>query len=133
MTDIRVDAPAEVRFLFQDSQKRVSGALGVSMVVHAVIIALVIFFAIRPAVQAVAAMPEVLNTRHHLAPGAGAWRGRRRLGRAASSSESKAATASHAAYREAAGTGAAKVDGRSHADPGRHRHLSPPCGGSSRQ
>jgi protein TonB len=74
MTDIRADAPAEVRFLFQDSQKRVSGALGVSVVVHALIIALVIFVAIRPAAQAVAAMPEILDTKDIiwlLAPGPG--------------------------------------------------------------
>jgi len=74
MTDIRADAPVEVRFLFQDSQKRVSGALGVSVFVHAVIIGLLVFLAIRPAAQAVAVMPEVLNTKDIiwlLAPGPG--------------------------------------------------------------
>jgi protein TonB len=74
MTDIRADSPAEVRFLFQDSQKRVSGALGVSAVVHGVVIALVIFVALRPPAQLAAAMPEILNTKDIiwlLAPGPG--------------------------------------------------------------
>ena len=74
MTDIRVDSPAEVRFLFQDSQKRVRGALGVSLVFHAVVISLVVFLAIRPAAQAAAVMPDILNTKDIiwlLAPGPG--------------------------------------------------------------
>ena len=73
MTEIRVDAPVEVRFLFQDSQKRVSGALGVSLVFHAAVIALIIFLAIRPA-QVAAMMPDILNTKDIvwlLAPGPG--------------------------------------------------------------
>jgi periplasmic protein TonB len=63
MTDIRVDAPAEVRFLFQDSQKRVSGALGISLLVHGAAIALAIFIATRPYVQsaATAILPETTN------------------------------------------------------------------------
>jgi protein TonB len=62
MTDIRADAPAEVPFLFQQSQKRVGGSMGVSLVVHAVAIALFIYIANRPAVQnVVAAAPDMLN------------------------------------------------------------------------
>jgi protein TonB len=74
MTDIRADAPVEVRFLFQDSQKRVSGALGVSVVFHAIAIALFVFFAIRPAAQAVVAVQDILNPKDIvwlLAPGPG--------------------------------------------------------------
>ena len=74
MTDIRVDAPAEVQFLFQNPQKRVRGALGVSALVHAAIIAVIGFLAIRPAAQVVAAMPEIINTKDIiwlLAPGPG--------------------------------------------------------------
>ena len=74
MTDIRVDAPDEVRFLFQDSQKRVSRAVGVSALFHAVAIALFVFLAIRPAAHAVVAMPEILNPKDIiwlLAPGPG--------------------------------------------------------------
>jgi periplasmic protein TonB len=48
MTEIRADAPADVRFLFQTSQKRVGGALGVSFLVHVVAIAVAIFIATRP-------------------------------------------------------------------------------------
>jgi hypothetical protein len=70
MTDIRVDAPAEVRFLFQDSQKRVSRAVGVSALFHAVAIALFVFLAIRPAAHAVVAVPEILNTK----TSSGSWR-----------------------------------------------------------
>ena len=34
MSDLRADAPAEVRFLFQESQKRSAGALAVSLGIH---------------------------------------------------------------------------------------------------
>ena len=62
MTDLRADAPADVRFLFQGSQKRVSGALGVSLLVHAAAIALAVFIATRPYVQsAVSMFPDALN------------------------------------------------------------------------
>ena len=74
MTDMRVDAPAEVRFLFQDSQKRVNRALGVSVLFHAVAIALFVILAIRPAAHAVSAVPDLLNTKDIvwlLAPGPG--------------------------------------------------------------
>ena len=62
MTDLRADAPADVRFLFQSSQKRVSGALGVSLLIHAAAIALAVFIATRPYVQsAVSLFPDALN------------------------------------------------------------------------
>jgi protein TonB len=62
MTDIRADAPADVPFLFQQSQKRVGGSMGVSMVVHAIVIAGLLYVANRPVVQQAAAMlPDVLN------------------------------------------------------------------------
>jgi len=62
MNDIRVNAPAEVPFLFEHSQKRVNGSMGVSLVLHALMIALFIYIASRPAVQhAVAAAPDMLN------------------------------------------------------------------------
>jgi protein TonB len=51
MTDIRAHAPAEVHFLFETSQKRVGGALGVSFLVHVVAIGLAIYIATRPYVQ----------------------------------------------------------------------------------
>ena len=38
MTDIRADAPGEVPFLFQQSQKRVGGSMGVSLAVHAAVL-----------------------------------------------------------------------------------------------
>ncbi|HTL00611.1 MAG TPA: energy transducer TonB [Vicinamibacterales bacterium] len=62
MTDIRADAPGEVPFLFQQSQKRVGGSMGVSLAVHAAVIALIIFFANRQAIQtaATALFPETL-------------------------------------------------------------------------
>ena len=62
MTDIRQDAPAQVPFLFQQSQKRVGSSMGVSLVVHAVVIALFIYIANHPTVQhvATALIPDVL-------------------------------------------------------------------------
>ena len=62
MTDIRADAPVEVPFLFQQSQKRVGGSLGVSFVVHAAAVALFLFLANRHAIQnaATALFPETL-------------------------------------------------------------------------
>ena len=62
MNDIRADAPTQVRFLFEDSQKRVSGAFGVSFVIHVVAIALFIFIATRPYVQQAASLfPDAFN------------------------------------------------------------------------
>jgi TonB family protein len=61
MTDIRADAPGQVPFLFQQSQKRVGGSLGISLLVHAGAIALFLYVANRPAVQsaATALFPEL--------------------------------------------------------------------------
>jgi protein TonB len=63
MTDMRADAPGDVRFLFQGSQKRVSGALGVSFLIHVVAIALAIFIGTQPSVQSAATsmFPELAN------------------------------------------------------------------------
>jgi protein TonB len=63
MTDIRADAPAQVPFLFEHSQKRVGGSLGVSLLVHGAAIALIIFIANRPAVQqaTTSLFPDNLN------------------------------------------------------------------------
>ena len=62
MTDLRADAPAQVPFLFQQSQKRVGGSLGVSLLVHAVAIALFLYLANRSAIQsaATALFPDTL-------------------------------------------------------------------------
>lgn len=51
MSDLRVDAPAEVRFLFQQSQKRSAGALAVSLGIHGALFGLAIWVAMHPAVQ----------------------------------------------------------------------------------
>jgi len=51
MSDIRAHHPADIQFLFPNSQQRVSRALGVSFLLHAVAIALAIFIATRPYVQ----------------------------------------------------------------------------------
>jgi len=63
MTDLRADAPTHVPFLFQHSQKRVGGSLGVSLLIHGVVIALVIFIANRSSVQqaATSLFPDALN------------------------------------------------------------------------
>jgi protein TonB len=54
MTDIRADTPVDIRFLLQDSQQRVGGALGVSFAIHVVVIGLAVFLATRPYVQSAA-------------------------------------------------------------------------------
>ena len=52
MSDLRADAPAEVRFLFQDAQKkRSAGALAVSLGVHGAFFGLVFYLAINPALR----------------------------------------------------------------------------------
>ena len=52
MSDLRADAPAEVRFLFQDARnKRSAGAFAVSLGVHAGMFALVIWLAMNPSVR----------------------------------------------------------------------------------
>ncbi len=51
MSDLRADAPAEVRFLFQQSQKRSAGALAVSLGIHAAMFGLAVWIALNPSVQ----------------------------------------------------------------------------------
>lgn len=51
MSDLRVDAPAEVRFLFQQSQKRSAGALAISLAIHGAMFALAVWVAMNPSVQ----------------------------------------------------------------------------------
>ena len=52
MSDLRADAPAEVRFLFQGAQnKRSAGAFFVSLVVHGAAFGLVMWLALNPAVR----------------------------------------------------------------------------------
>ncbi len=61
MTDIRADVPVDVRFLFQGAQRRFSGALGVSFLIHVVGIAILAFLATRPYVQSTSMFPEPIN------------------------------------------------------------------------
>ena len=51
MSDLRANAPAEVRFLFQQSQKRSAGALAVSLGIHGVLFGLAVWIAMNPTVQ----------------------------------------------------------------------------------
>ncbi len=48
MSDLRADAPAEVRFLFQESQKRSAGALAISLGIHGAMFALAFWVAHAP-------------------------------------------------------------------------------------
>jgi TonB family protein len=50
MSDLRADAPVEVRFLFQDTQKRSAGALAVSLGIHGAMFALAVWVAMHPSV-----------------------------------------------------------------------------------
>ena len=50
MSDLRADAPAEVHFLFQQSQKRSAGALAVSLGIHCAMFGLAIWVAMHPSV-----------------------------------------------------------------------------------
>ena len=54
MSDLRANAPAEVRFLFQDTQKRSAGALAVSLGIHAAVFALAVWVAMHPSVAPMA-------------------------------------------------------------------------------
>jgi TonB family protein len=54
MSDLRADAPAEVRFLFQDTQKRSAGALAVSLGIHGAMFALAVWVAMHPSVAPMA-------------------------------------------------------------------------------
>jgi protein TonB len=51
MSDLHIDGPAEVRFLFQQSQKRSAGALAVSLGIHALLFGLAVWVALNPTVQ----------------------------------------------------------------------------------
>jgi periplasmic protein TonB len=51
MSDLRVDAPAEVRFMFQTSQTRSAGALAISLGIHGAMLALAFWVAMNPSVQ----------------------------------------------------------------------------------
>ena len=52
MSNLRADAPAEVRFLFQDTQnKRSAGAFAVSLGVHAAMAGLAVWLAMNPTVR----------------------------------------------------------------------------------
>lgn len=51
MSDLRVDAPAEVRFLFQQTQRRSAGALAISLGIHAAMFGLAVWVAMNPSVQ----------------------------------------------------------------------------------
>jgi hypothetical protein len=50
MSDLRDNAPAETHFLFEQSQKRSAGALGVSFAIHAAFFGLAVWVALHPAV-----------------------------------------------------------------------------------
>jgi periplasmic protein TonB len=50
MSDLRVNAPPEVRFLFEKTQKRSAGALGVSLGIHGALFALAVWVAMNPSV-----------------------------------------------------------------------------------
>jgi periplasmic protein TonB len=59
MSDLRIDAPAEVRFLFQQSQKRSAGALAVSLAIHGAMLGLAFYVAMHPAVSSVSALIDL--------------------------------------------------------------------------
>ncbi len=50
MSDLRTDAPAEVRFLFQESRKRSTGAAAASLGIHAAMFGLAVYVAMNPSV-----------------------------------------------------------------------------------
>ena len=58
MSDLRADAPPEVRCLYLQSQKRSAGALGVSLAIHGAAFALAVWVAMQPAVQRIAPFVE---------------------------------------------------------------------------
>jgi periplasmic protein TonB len=61
MSDLRADAPAEVRFLFQESRKRSSGALATSFAVHVAMFALAFWVARNADVAQVTQALDKLN------------------------------------------------------------------------
>jgi len=50
MSDLRANGPADVRFLFQESRRRSTGALAVSLGIHGAMFALAIWVAMHPSV-----------------------------------------------------------------------------------
>lgn len=55
MSELRVDQrPAEIRFLFEQSQKRSAGALGVSLLIHGAFFGLAVWLALHPSVASTA-------------------------------------------------------------------------------
>lgn len=63
MAQLRADGPAEVRFLFEDTQKRAGGAFGASLAIHAAVIAVGFYVATHPGSvgDATALLPESIN------------------------------------------------------------------------
>jgi protein TonB len=62
MSDLRVNAPAETRFLFEHSQKRSASALGVSLLIHGGFFALAVWIAMHPqAASSVNPFHDTLN------------------------------------------------------------------------
>lgn len=63
MAQLRADGPADVRFLFEDTQKRAGGAFGASLAIHAAAIMLVFYIASRlgGGTDTSALLPESLN------------------------------------------------------------------------
>ena len=57
MSEIRPDAPPEVRFLFEESRKRSSGALAVSLGIHAAFFGLAVWVAMNPSAAMNAVQP----------------------------------------------------------------------------
>src|SRR3712207_3807071 len=50
MSDLRADAPREIRFMFEQTQKRSAGALAVSLGIHAAMFGLAVWVALHPSV-----------------------------------------------------------------------------------
>jgi hypothetical protein len=76
MSDLRSDAPAEVRFLFQESRKRSTGALAVSLGIHAAMFGLAVWVAMNPSVasttmQAIDRLPDQIVWLDVPGPGGG--------------------------------------------------------------
>jgi TonB family protein len=63
MSQLRADGPAEVRFLFEGTQKRAGGAFGASLVIHAAVIGLGFYIVTHSgtATDVTALLPESLN------------------------------------------------------------------------
>jgi periplasmic protein TonB len=63
MTDIRTTTPVEAPLLFKQSQKRMGGSLGVSLLFHALFVGMILYLASHPGAQTAARslVPDVLN------------------------------------------------------------------------